>query len=541
MSIFDKLFKRNVKTATLAQPIPEWLAMDADAEKFTIPDASLYRNQADLYQRLTWLQLAVSLLANSCAVVPLSVKRAVGEKTEEIQEHPFEIKQRRPNPLVSRFELWNNFFSFHQVTGNGYLWLNKASENAPPDEIWNIASHKIQPVPDRNMYIDGYAFTADNGETIKLETWEVVHMKQWNPLNSFVGLSKIEALAIISVGDLKMQEWNTRFFGENNARLPGILAFADQIEDGEWKAIKKDTRDRAAKRELMMLRGAGQGGVQWLQAASTLAEMEFQQGRRMNKQEIFDMIAPGLFGMLSENATEANARTAKATFTEFAQWSLLEATAQKVTNDILPSYGDNLIAEFDDVRVTDRALELTEQQEFSRTHTVDEIRIQYYNDKPLGDSRGALLPVQIGQSAVLEPGVEENANITNVPQMEQQDDEPNEQPGEMVGENISDDLDDDAIKALMKWEGLAVKKFDKGQDVDFDFNDSDAIPAGVKYKVTSRLKMANTLKSIKAAFIIEQPFTVEQPTELSDITKLALSIKEATQALRETEPDDGTL
>ena len=76
----------------------------------------------------------------------------------------------------------------------------------------------------------------------------------------------------------------------------------------------------------------------------------------------------------------------------------LEEIAQKITLDILPAYGVGLVAEFDDPRQVDRALELQEQDVYSHSHTIDEIRAQYYEDDPIGDERGKMLPVQIGVS-----------------------------------------------------------------------------------------------------------------------------------------------
>ena len=55
------------------------------------------------------------------------------------------------------------------------------------------------------------------------------------------------------------------------------------------------------------------------------------------------------------------------------------------------------MGEFDDIRITDRALELSEIAAYSQTHTVDEVRSRYYQDEPLGDDRGNLLVTEVGK------------------------------------------------------------------------------------------------------------------------------------------------
>jgi phage portal protein BeeE len=86
------------------------------------------------------------------------------------------------------------------------------------------------------MYLRGYLYETDWGEKFPVELDQVVHFKRWHPLNQFVGLSPLESLAVVSQGDLAMQKWNTNFFDKNNAKIPGILAFADPIQDSDGTA-----------------------------------------------------------------------------------------------------------------------------------------------------------------------------------------------------------------------------------------------------------------------------------------------------------------
>lgn len=379
------------KTA-MVQNLAPWQVQTASAERWSIPqDGHLYRRQAELYQRLSWVQIAVSIPARMVATVPFNVKQYQGEKLTDIPNHDFERLLAKPNPLQSRFEFLEMLYSYRRLTGNAYIWLNRASEADEPTEMWILPSHRVLPVPDGNMYLRGYLFESDHGVTVPLECYEVVHFKLFHPLDSFVGLSPIEALATVAVADMKMQEWNANYFGRDNGKVPGILAFADQIGEAQWQQMGEDIKRQYGgtnRGGLMRLRGAGKGGVEWIATSISQKDMEFLQGRNFNKEEIFALYAPGLSSVLSVNATEANATEAGATLRAYAIHPDLCAIAEKITLDILPAYGDNLKGEFEDVRTKDRELELKEIGEYAKTHTIDEVREKYYNDKPLEDGRG---------------------------------------------------------------------------------------------------------------------------------------------------------
>jgi len=228
---------------------------------------------------------------------------------------------------------------------------------------------------------------------VPLERYEVVHFKRFHPLNSFVGLSPIESLATIAAGDLAMQRWNTNYFDKDNAKSSGALAFADPIENDAWDKIKADVNAKhgGTKRQMMMLRNVGKGGIQWINMAMSQKDMEFLAGRTFNKEEIFSIYAPGYASILAVNATEANSKAGKATFAEMAIWPQLVSIAEKITNDLLPVYGPNLVGAFDDVRIADRGMQLAEQNAASQVQTIDEMRQSFYSLSPLADNRGTRL------------------------------------------------------------------------------------------------------------------------------------------------------
>lgn len=523
MSLLDTIAQRlgYTKSAQVLNPAT-WLRAEAWEERFSVPEGSLYRNQAELYQRLSWVHIAVSLTAQAAAGVPLSVKQLVGEEKKDIPNHDFEKLLMRPNPLMSRFELLQATYSYSALNGNAYWFLNRPNERTPPIELWSLPSFKVAPVPDGNMYLRGYLYyPVEGGKPIPLEPWEVVHFRRFHPLNSYVGLSPIEALAVVATGDLAMQKWNTNFFGQHAAKQPGFLAYADPVHPNEWARMKAEAQEQygSTKRQLVMMQNVGKGGVSWVSTAMSQKDMEFLSARTFNREEIFAIFAPGLASVLAVNATEANSTAGKSTLLELAIWPQQVAVAEKLTNDVLPAYGNDLIAEFDDVRKSDETLELAKIAEYGKTHTINELRKEFYGDDPMEDERGNLLPAEVGTGITdaRDPAVVAEEKQARADAMAAQlqgaetpppvpappsgsggdaPPEPRVSPGEAAAEQmppVGKALD------LDRWQRKAMKRIKSGKSAACEF-ESDTITVEESEAIGDALKMATTVEQVTAAF-----------------------------------------
>lgn len=375
------------------------------------PDPSLYTTQAQMYQRLSWIYGAVSVVSSAAAsLANLQVYRMDGENKTAVFNHPFEQLLRAPNSLqyTTRYEFLEALIGFLRLSGNAYIYVNAPSPDAPPAEMWILRPDRVLIVPDRETFVRGYIYEIDN-QQVAFDADEIVHIRLFHPLNDFYGMSAIETLAVAAESDYAQAVWNRNFFGKDNAKPQGALAYADTYDDESWKQIKQDVRDEygGTKRRVMMLRGVGAGGVQWLSMGVSQKDMEFLAGRKFSKEEIYSILAPGLSQMIDPNATMANSVSGEKTFREYALYPLLKRIDEILTSKLMPRYGSGLMCEFDEIRIRDMALELTQRAAYERTHTVDEVRAKFdHDDEGIGDSRGNLLPSQIMSSPAGLPGLD---------------------------------------------------------------------------------------------------------------------------------------
>lgn len=500
--VSQKQLQHKVSEALKAEldKVPKWLSETADAQQWDMPSMQVFATQADMYRLSPILGTALDVLGDDVGESKFNVKRIVGEEEKDIPNHPFEVNQYGsmlyPNPLESGSEFLRDTVINYKLNGNAIWWLNRSNKNEIPAEIWSIPFQQIEPVPDGKLYLKGYNYYPGNGKNkIMLPVWQIVHFKTYNPSNRFVGLSPIESLALTLQGDYGMRRTSKKTYTDYGGSPRDILAFKEWIPDEAWDDIKKEKTRAAIENSTMMLRGVGDG-VSWMARAMSNKDMDFINMLKQNMVDIFNRIAPGLLSVLSENTTEANALAGRATYSEKSLWKTQNMIARKTTSEILPAYGRKLIGSFDDPRFVDRKLKLEEQAVFERSHTLAEVRKEFYQDDPLGDERDDLLPSQITAKA-------------SEPEREAR-------PAELEQNDVveSTPATNEPMKAdLMRWKRLALRKFGKPQPK----FESDYIPPELNRTISTRLKACKS--TVEVAELFESIKPVARTNEATVILK----------------------
>lgn len=487
--------------ADITKPAERWYLPEAEAQSWTMPDPATHDSQTKLYATLDTIGAVVDVITETCIDADFDI---YDENEKEIEGHPFEELLKHPNEYDSRTEFLRGHFSSRKLYGNSYWFLSRANKNVPPDEIFILSPDKIVPAVDGRMGLKGYIYYPGNGDQIPLETYEILHVKSWNPYSRYIGLSAIVSLAIRAYGADAALKWNTRLFANNNARLPGILAFSEMIQDGDWEKMKREVTNAAEKRNNMMLRGVGKGGVEWMQGTATQKEMEFLSGLKQTEEAIYNRLAPGLYSSL-QNTALTNGLTGMALFMGSTVQPLLRELTDKLNAQILPVYG-NGYAEYEDVTPEDKAMKLAEISAFAQFHTVDEVRVEKFGNDPDPDPvRGKLFASQItadtGKPAPQPVPLQE---VQQPPEVEEPE---MEQP----------DMMDDEVKAdLGRWKRKAIRAFGTDEATLFEFSH---IPADMHAQIVNELKACKSVAEVADVF--------EKKRAVDSVLLLALAIEKA--------------
>tara|TARA_R100000655_G_scaffold85297_3_gene125027 strand:- start:10026 stop:11915 length:1890 start_codon:yes stop_codon:yes gene_type:complete len=184
------------------------------------------------YMKNSIVYRCVNEISKGASSVPYMVKS--GEQV--LESHPLLSLLSRPNPLQSHSEFFNSIFGFLLLSGNAYI-LKVGSELGAPKELHLLRPDRMvikggsRPIPDRYEYVINGRIQATYEVDDSSGYSEVKHIKLWNPLDDFYGLSPMSAAAI-EVDQHNMAGKHNINLLSNGARPSGAVVFKPQDDSG---------------------------------------------------------------------------------------------------------------------------------------------------------------------------------------------------------------------------------------------------------------------------------------------------------------------
>ncbi len=447
------------------------------------PNLDEAQAQTTVYRQSPWVYVAINRIAEAAALVPLQVLRVAEEQHVEVERHPLERLLDAPNPYLSRFELMEQTVGMLELTGNAY-WFLAGDSSGTPTQIWPLRPDRVSIVPDPIEYVKGYVYEID-GQRIPLDSVEVIHFKRWHPANDYYGLSALEAARIAVASDRAMAEWNRNTFGRENGVPAGIVVIKEPMTPADYERIKREWRESygGPQRRTAFLRAST---VEWQNIGLSHSELDFLQGREAHRNEILNIYGIPV-GLVSENATEANATVAERLFVERTLWPKLVRLAQKITQELLPFWSGEHVAEFEDIRPTDAQARLDEIRVSYPVLSINEIRERYYR---LPAVEWGALPVG---------GEKLNAEAQRSKDAESENSNADDRSLENATESSAEPQDaaKAALDELGRWERFALKRKGRANGRAFEVRD---VPDEVAFEVAAGLLAAQSAAEVRGVF-----------------------------------------
>ncbi len=456
------------------------------------PNLAEAEAQSRVYQTSPWVYIAVNRIAEAAALVPLHVLRIEGERRQQVIRHPLERLLEAPNPFLSGFELIEQTVGMLELTGNAY-WFLGGDSSGTPVEIWPLRPDRMSIVPDARRFIKGYVYEVE-GARVPLEAAEVVHFKRWHPANDYYGLSALESARQSISTDRAMAEWNRNTFGQENGVPAGIVTIKDRLSEADLERVKREWRQSygGPQRRTAFLTG---DQISWQNIGLGHTDLDFLNGRRANRDEILNLFGIPV-GMLSENATEANATVAERLFIERTLWPKLVRIAARITTDLLPFWPGEAVARFEDIRPTDSQARLDEIRAAYPVLSVNEIRQRYFQLGPVAWGEGTAS----GQHSAISPE-EGKASATH--------DNQTTESSPLKAESCSLTADRSLLKAdsckltatdeLLAWERFTLKRWGRSQPRPFEVR---ALPEAVAFSISAGLLAAGSPAEARQVFAL---------------------------------------
>ena len=298
----------------------------------------------------------VNEISKGASAVPLILKNG----DEIVEQHPILDLLNRPNPLQSYSEFFNSLFGYVLLGGNAYI-LKVGAEQGAPKELHQLRPDRMvikgsgNPIPDRYEYVVNgrvqktYMVDQVNGYS------EVKHVKLWNPLDDYYGLSPMSAAAV-EVDQFNMSSKHNVNLLQNGARPSGAVIFKPQDDAGFAANLSESQRQQLLTDLNNRFSGAGnagrpmllEGDFDWKEMGLTPKDMDFHRLKNMAATDIALCFGvPSQLVGVPDAQTYANVSEARLALYEETIIPHLRKIQSDLNEWLVPLYDDRLKLEFD--------------------------------------------------------------------------------------------------------------------------------------------------------------------------------------------------
>ena len=247
--VFRRLFSKTKSADSQAKPTENEKNSLSGNSDFIIFDND--RKIDEIYYQNAWVNIAINILIRNIARADFTVK----QEGEDVNSGAIFDLFRRPNPKLSRYDLWKETAAWWLLEGEAFWWFGEDYSGGIPKEIYILNPRQMRHEGEFSGNVD---FTYKNNvrrwfyqtqtELIPILADEIIHFREWNPFNPVRGVNPLISLSLELEQDFFANKANSTLL-KNNAIPQGILKTeqtlrpeeADQLErrwESKYGAVK---------------------------------------------------------------------------------------------------------------------------------------------------------------------------------------------------------------------------------------------------------------------------------------------------------------
>jgi len=299
------------------------------------------------YAKNVYVYACVRTISMAIAGIPwLVYQKLPNGELQEVPEHPLAQLLQKPNPYQGGSSFFENIAGYLMLAGNAYIEAVIPSSGRPK-ELYVLRPDRMQVVPgDGSNLIGGYIYTV-NGQQVQFTTDQILHLKLFNPINDWYGMSPIEAAAYSIDENNEFRSWNMALL-QNAGRPAGALKTSDHLTEEEFERLKNIINEqysgyKNAGRPLIL-----EGGLEWQEIGLTPEEIHWADGLKLTAREIAIAfgVPPELIGD-SENKTYSNWQESRRAFYEETVLPLMDWLQSELNNWLAVKFGTDIVVKYD--------------------------------------------------------------------------------------------------------------------------------------------------------------------------------------------------
>jgi HK97 family phage portal protein len=305
------------------------------------------------YQKNMVVYRCVSLIARGVG----SVSWRLYKGDQKLESHPLLTLIKNPNPQQGISRFMEGLTAYLLLAGNVYI--EAVSSDSEPLELYLLRPDRVMVVPGESGTPVAFQYTM-GGKSIRIPVnplsgqSRILHIKTFNPLNDWYGMSPIEAAAH-SIDQHNAVSSHNLFLLQNGGRPTGALQFrpgphahGDVLSEEQRERLREEIRatvegNRNAGRILVM-----EGDFEWKEMGLSPKDLDFIEGKYLSAREIAQVygVPPMLVGVPGES-TFSNYKEARYHLWEDTILPYLEIIKSELNQWLTPLFGTGLSFDYD--------------------------------------------------------------------------------------------------------------------------------------------------------------------------------------------------
>ena len=304
------------------------------------------------YQKNVIVYRSVRLITQSAASIPLILYQG----NERLSVHPLLNLLKSPSSYQAGSAFMESVISYLLLSGNSYIEA-VCQESGEALELYSLRPDRMRVIPAADGTVGCFEYHL-KGQTRRIPVdsltgrSDVLHIKLFNPLNDWYGMSPLEAAAISVDQHNTMSSHNLALL-QNGGRPSGALVIngggeAPHLSETQREAIRSDVRrlyegaQNAGK--ILIL----EGDFEWREMGLSPKDLDFVEGRNLAAREIAEAfgVPPMLVGVPGD-ATFANYREARFHLWEDTILPLVNYLLAELNLWLVPRFGNDLRLDYD--------------------------------------------------------------------------------------------------------------------------------------------------------------------------------------------------
>lgn len=310
----------------------------------------------------------INLIAQSASHVPWKIYSKRTDGLKATPNHAAEKLLKKPNPECAGAEFFATLISNILLYGNGYIVLNIAGSSRTNFNTTGSATNSnnrvvgMSVVNPNNVEIEfkgniPIAYNLGTGENKRIfpidrlaRQSQILQIKNYNPNNSYVGISSLQPAAKAIFLYKKTLEWNMALL-KNSARPSGALVFQDGngfLSEEQFERLKEQFYDNFSGSSNSGKPLVLEGGLRWQETNNAERLEKFLELKDSIARDIaiaFN-IPPQLLGISGDN-TYSNMKEARLALWEENIIPLLDHISDALSNWFSHWYKEDLLVDFD--------------------------------------------------------------------------------------------------------------------------------------------------------------------------------------------------